>query len=208
MEIFKLLEKAHAQGLDLCQQLPHEIKRPQHLYMIALYLSLIDFSDAILRNCKSRSNISIPVIFRSFLEAYIDFKNLHNDANYLQNIEASDTKEQLRLLKFSREENNPFLADIANIRDIDDLISHEENKLKNFRARGIHVLNTYQRFEKAEMTDEYRSIYHNICAHSHNNITALISRHINIDTENNMSVKLEVLLEPDRKLLLSDFSDL
>lgn len=38
----------------------------------------------------------------------------------------------------------------------------------------------YKRFEKAEMVDEYRSIYNSLCSHSHSNVRSLYNRYTHI----------------------------
>ncbi|HEY4485831.1 MAG TPA: hypothetical protein VI702_05895, partial [Nitrospiria bacterium] len=50
-------------------------------------------------------------------------------------------------------------------------------------------LTAFYRFKMAGMEKEYRSIYNSLCAKSHNDIRALIDRHIEI-TENDSRVVL------------------
>jgi hypothetical protein len=44
--------------------------------------------------------------------------------------------------------------------------------------KGRPPLNVFQRFEKADMVEEYRSLYNFLSCDAHSNIRALISRHI------------------------------
>ena len=53
-------------------------------------------------------------------------------------------------------------------------------ELKDLKDKGFSPQTAYDRFEKAGMLKEYRSIYNMVCSHSHNNLRSLIDRHIKI----------------------------
>lgn len=53
--------------------------------------------------------------------------------------------------------------------------------MKSLRDRGYYPLNIYERFEKAGMTDEYRSLYNFLSSDTHSNISALIGRYYEIN---------------------------
>ena len=64
----------------------------QHLWhrnLIALYLSLIEYSDSLIFLVENKKSIAVPVVFRSLLETYVDFKNLSEDKTYGYHMEAN-----------------------------------------------------------------------------------------------------------------------
>jgi hypothetical protein len=127
--------------------------------------------------------IAVPLVFRSILEAHVDFKNLAEDRKYGYYLDASYAKEWIKVLDEASKGTNPFLAAIA-----DDAESAREGQrlqteLSNLKANGYSPLNQCKKLDKADMSDEYRSIYNFCCAYSHNNIRALIDRFVVINHE-------------------------
>ena len=152
--------------------------------IICLYGSLIEFSTAIYTIAESRTLIAIDPIFRCILEIYVDLKNLLDDNSYLYHMQFSYHQEWLNVLQNSQS-GNPYLSDLANMDNLNEEIMKISKEKKDIKKQGGKHLNVYQRFKLAGMVDEYNSIYNFLCCESHNNIRALINRHIDIDREQN-----------------------
>jgi hypothetical protein len=80
----------------------------------------------------------------------------------------------------SKKEKNPFLSDIAQIPNLDEVIVQCEAELSELKKKQFRPLSQKQEFDKAELEPVYQSVYNFLCCHSHNNIRALVSRHIDI----------------------------
>jgi Family of unknown function (DUF5677) len=119
------------------------------------------------------------VIGCSFLEAYVEFRNISDDASYLKNCYARHHENWIKVLRQS-EEPNPYLVGIHNHVERDAALARHENELNRLKQEGFAPLNISTRFERAGMADEYRSIYHFESDGSHNSLQALISRHVEL----------------------------
>ena len=158
---------------------------PWHRNLVALYCSLIEYSDSLVYLVENGKGISVPLVFRGLLEAYVDFKNLSEDKLYSYNMEASYTKEWLKVIEEASQKNNAFLAEIGEVPELKDQTQEHKDKLADLRNKGYTPLNQFEKFNKAGMVQEYRSIYNFMCSHSHNNIRSLIDRFFIINNAEN-----------------------
>jgi hypothetical protein len=119
--------------------------------------------------------IGIPILLRSMKAACIDLENLLLDRAYLENIEAANLKQTLKLLDAAAADN-PLLAGLVEGRTDE----HNEHRARYdaLLAAGRRSLNIDERFRKAGRQNEYNSIYAYLCLDAHNNIAALAERHI------------------------------
>lgn len=74
------------------------------------------------------------------------------------------------------------------IPDIDSVIMDYEKKLDALKTKGFKPISIYDRFVKAGMENEYRSIYSLLSMDAHSNIQALIDRHIEIQSDGDFQV--------------------
>jgi hypothetical protein len=63
---------------------------------------------------------------------------------------------------------------------LEEVLVHWETELSELKKKGFSPLNQKQKFDRTELEPAYRSFYNFLCCHSHNNIRALVSRHIDI----------------------------
>lgn len=169
-------------ALTYTKYLKFDKEHPWHRNLIALYCSLVEYSDSLIHLVKYQKGISVPVVFRGFLEAYVDFKNLAEDRMYGNHMEASYFKEWLKVIEEASQKQNAYLASIAEDSDLEVKIQENRNKLAELQSKGFGALNQFEKFEKAGMVEEYRSVYNIVCSHSHNNIRSLIDRFFIIET--------------------------
>lgn len=170
-------------ALDLAKHLRFDKTHPWHRGLVALYGGLIEYSDSLIHLVEYKKSGAIPVLFRSLMEAYVDFKNLVEDRGYGNHMEASYFKEWLRVLESANGSDNPYLAAIGGDPQLSGQVEELREKLADLKRKGFPPLSQYAKFERAGMEEEYRSIYNFLCAHSHNNIRSLIDRFIEIDEE-------------------------
>lgn len=171
-------------ALDLSKHLRFDKKHPWHRNLIALYGAVIEYTDTLLHLVKAGKTVSIPVVMRSLIEAFVDFKNLAEEPAYGNSMEASYHSEWLRLLRSADRTENPYLESIGKVPDLTAQIQGHEERLETLNSMGHRPMLNRAKFEKAGMLNEYLSIYNFFCSHSHNNIRSLIERFIEIDMEN------------------------
>jgi len=187
MDIFDYLKQLHEECIKNSEHIVFEKKHPRHLYLVGLYGSLIELTGSLIILIENKCITGALPVFRSLLEAYVEFHNLHADAKYGYYMEISYHEQWLKVLEKSKETPNPFLKEISEANTLDKMISKEKSEIKELKNKGYKALNILQRFKKAEMVDEYCSIYNFLSNDAHSNIRALIDRHLEIE-ENSFTV--------------------
>lgn len=134
---------------------------------------------AVCSSAEARTLIVIPTIFRNILECSVDLHNLVDDPKYIHSMQLNYHQEWLNVIKTAGK-GNPYLTHMAQMKTLKEQIKKLEDEIKDTRAQGGEYLSTSKRFNLAGMKEEYQSIYNFLCCDSHNNIRALISRHIDI----------------------------
>lgn len=80
-----------------------------HLHAVTLHATITELFGACLVLAEDRDHaIGIPILLRSMQEALVDLDNLVHDAGYIENIEAANLKQLLKLLDSAK--TNPLLA--------------------------------------------------------------------------------------------------
>jgi len=180
-ELFEFLKSLHDKCLELSKEIRFDKKNPRQLHLIGLNGSIIELSGSITLLIDEKIAIGIPSLFRSMLEAFVELKNLCENAEYGYYMEASFVKEWLKIYREAKENPNPFLSEISKHDKLDSLITEYKKKLVSLKKRGYYPLKVEERFKRADMEDEYRSLYNFLSRDAHSNISALIGRHYEID---------------------------
>ncbi len=183
MEYLKFLKELHDKFIDLSKTIIFDKKHPRQLFMVALYGTIIELCGGFITLINDKFYTCVPVIFRSIVEAHVELKNLYSEAEYGYFMEASRHDQWLKVLKEAKKGNNPFLADIQKWEQLDTEIENHIYTIKDLKNKGYKPLKVFERFKKANMENEYRSLYNFLCCDAHSNIRALISRHVDINDE-------------------------
>jgi hypothetical protein len=181
MEILNFIKRLHDESIRLSRDIVFDKRHPRHLYLVGLYGSIIELTGSLTALIELKYWTGAPPVFRSLLEAYVEFANLQSDAKYDYYMEANNHEQWLKVLKEARDHANPFLEGISKYDNLDDQIQEHEKELKKLKAKGYNPLNVFERFEKAGMVKEYRSLYSFLSGDSHSDIRALIDRHLEIN---------------------------
>lgn len=183
MEIFEFVKRLHGECIRLTEHIAFDKKHARHLYLVALYGSLIELTGSLITLIEKKHRIGVPPVFRSLLEAYVELNNLHENSKYGHHMQASYDEQWLKVLREAKNKPNPYLADISKIANLDAEIKRYEQELTNLMNKGYRSLNVFERFERAGMEDEYRSLYNFLSSDAHSNIRALVGRHLEIDVD-------------------------
>lgn len=179
-QIFDFLKRAHDEFQTFSQQIQFDKEHPQHRNIIALYGSIIELTGSAILLVDRRLITGVPVILRSILEAYVDLFNLAENSAYGYALEISYIKEWLKILHEAKGGQNEYLAAISQASSLDGSISSWQRKKQQLEAKGHRSLRIEQKFQRAHMEKEYRSIYNSLCCDAHNNLRSLIDRHIEL----------------------------
>lgn len=181
MELFDFLKQLHDDCIALSKTITFDKKHPRHLHLIGLYGSTIELSGCLITLIDKKMWTGVPPMFRSILEAHVELINLQAKAEYGYFMQASYHSQWLKLLREAKKGTNPFLSDIAKIKELDSQIPSQEKELAALKAKGYKPLMVVDRFQKAGLSNEYRSIYNSLSNDAHSSIRALISRHYEIE---------------------------
>lgn len=151
---------------------------PAQSVAVGLHGTIVELAHACGALVLSEDFSSIPIVMRSLLEASIDQANLLIDADYVKNMEAADHSKFLQLLEQSVPGTNPFLTGLADLHDIPAEIRAREQRIAELAAENRSSLRILKRFQRANREDEYRSVYALLCLDGHNNLSALVERHM------------------------------
>lgn len=176
MKILDFVKQLHDQLLAWSTDIVFDKRNQCDFARVALYGTLIEFTGAIIRLIDNRGHVAVPSAFRSLLEAAVELRNLNKDRSYVEHMYASHTKQWLDVLKEAKK-GNPYLASLKEL-NLDEIIANDERALEESKKKGRGPLNVFERFERAGMVEEYRSMYNFLSCDAHSNIRALVSRHL------------------------------
>jgi hypothetical protein len=101
-------------------------------------------------------------------------------SEYLESMGASFYDQQRKFIRNATRPGNanPFLRALGGNPEIAPELERLNAQLADLQARGIAPLTAKQRFERANLLDYYEGPYASLCQKSHNNLSALVSRHL------------------------------
>lgn len=175
--------QAMSKVLDYFEYIKFDKKQPWHRDIVSLYCSLVEYSDNLFALFEKQKVVAMPLILRSMLEAYVDLKNLCAEKTYGYNLQASNIKEWLKLTREAGKLQNPYLEGLATANEFEEQVEEWQTELRDLKEKGFVPLRQDQKFQIAGMENEYRSLYNYLCSYSHNNIRALIDRHLEINED-------------------------
>ena len=155
-------------------------KHPQQLTAMLLFGTIIEISSGCITLLEASNYTSVFILSRNLLEAYADLVNTVDDIEYIKTMGAAYLKEKLDLAKNAKksEGRNPFLKALFDQPDLDKEIEDLKQELSKLKKKNYKPLKVSERLKKANLSNEYRSMYNLMCSHSHNNLSALELRHI------------------------------
>lgn len=176
-ETLDFLKKAHDQAVELAESIIFDKESALHRTTIALYSSIIELSGTCCSLVDNKQGAAIPIVLRALLEALVDLVNILQTPRYGYYLELGYVNEWLKILQEAKRGTNEYLAEIAAAPSLDETIKNFTQEKLKLKAAGYQKLSIEQKFIKAGMEKEYRSLYSNLCAHAHNNLQALMERH-------------------------------
>jgi|SRR6185369_13189753 len=175
------LEMLLSKTIDLTGRVIFLKEIPQHSYLMSMHCTIIELSSCCIELLKIGQATAVPVIARSILEAYADLKCLHLDENHWRFMHAGHLKDKAKLTT-EASRGNPLFADLAQQIDIERKLSAIQEELASLKSEGIEpIKHISDRFKKAGMEAEYKSMYALLCNEAHNSQSALFSRHLEAD---------------------------
>ncbi|HEV2900820.1 MAG TPA: DUF5677 domain-containing protein [Pseudaminobacter sp.] len=136
--MLEFLKKLHNEAMRLLSQVKFDKRVEQDRLVVSLYMSMMEQAGSIILLVDRLKEAGVSAIFRSMLEAYVDLKNLTNDAGYVDHLNAKYYGEWLKLMRAGRNSDNAFLAGLKDETEFDKHFGEMEAKLADLikRKRG------------------------------------------------------------------------
>ena len=177
MSLLEFTSRLHDRAVALAPLLKFNKSFDKDGLPVCLYATLIELTGGVVVLVEAERKAAASTVFRSFLEAYVELANYLSDPEYRNFGWATYYDKWLRIFKASVNAN-PYLALVAERVNENDLVKNYRAHLDTLAKRGYAPLTVFQRFQKAKMEDEYRSIYVLASGWSHSDISALLQRHV------------------------------
>lgn len=177
--LIEFLENIHDNFLQKYNLLSYDKHDKYVRTGVLLYSSILQLTEGCLVLLDKGISIGIPLLMRSSLEACIDLINLISCKNYYNFLELEQLNNALDIIDESKGGCNEFLDFTSfNVPWTDESVCQLRKMKKKLKDQGVKSLSVKNRFQKAGMEKEYKSIYKIQCCASHNNIMDLMGRHI------------------------------
>ena len=140
-----------------------------------LFSRVDGLSQEIIKLLKSEGSLGCPPMMRSALESYIDLKCLKKDEKYVYEFEAMHVDSQIKYYKAYSDENIWFkeMSEAEVNLKIEEL-KERKNDLLEGRKKPMRLK---ERFEMAEESHAYDTIYHNLSNFVHSSVVALANQY-------------------------------
>lgn len=178
-KLLPLTQRVATDALRDAELLRFDKTKPHQLYAVCIYGTILEIAYGCIALLEKKQITALPILLRSFLEAYADFRASVEDSEYYKNLYAAFLKEKLRLMNnANKNQQNPYLAGLAQTLDIDTEKTNLEAEMGKYKKENRGPLENRDRFEKGKLEYEFQSMYWLLCLHGHNNLSALEDRHI------------------------------
>lgn len=197
-------ERALSAVINAMQLIRFDSTKRPHVYAVTLHATIVQLCSGCLALAKTEHTAGIGVMLRSMFEGLVDLDNLVHDQSYYERMDAANLEQYLKLLRDSP--TNPLLSGLDKKHDLPRIIGEYQTQLDELRSRKRGQKDLRQRCVDVDRGDEYQSIYLLYCLDAHNNVGALIDRHISGDESETLRVTMagdEPPLSLARKLHLA-----
>lgn len=175
-EMLDFGDRALAAVVDAMPSIRFDAEKRFQMYAVSLHASIVQLCGGVLVLARTEHTAGIPILLRSMYEALVDLDLLVTDGHYFQRMDAANLAQMLRLLHQSP--TNPLLAGLEQRHDIGALKNQLQAELDGLHAQKRGAMDFRARCTKANRENEYLTIYQSLCLDAHNNVTALIERHL------------------------------
>ncbi|WP_027368109.1 DUF5677 domain-containing protein [Desulfocurvibacter africanus] len=171
------------------------------LYMFTLLANILEKANGVYILIKEGNYTSTPIVLRSMLEAYVDLRSAKNDSNYIKHALAAYAWERIeaaKIIQNSNDESAKLDIELANKYQIE---SQEEQK--QLSQEGFSRLFSKEKFEKANCEANFKIVNMLLCSYSHNNISRLEQRHLEVEGDKAAIVVFKDIDDSDLKFFFS-----
>lgn len=149
------------------------------LWFVLLYASILELANSVCRLVSIGEPAGSRSLVRMVMEAHVDLVNLSNDDEYANFLDVTSLLEWQKTFE-QAQEGDPYFKALCDMPSFQEEVGLEAERLAALRKNGYRKLQTKERFELADMGDDYQGLYHWLCSDTHNSLRGLSMRHIEI----------------------------
>lgn len=182
MDSLNYLKKLHNEIIDLTAKLTIDGSFRKDGAVVCYYGTMVELSGALIVLADAQLKTAMSGVFRSLLEAYANFINVSTDISYVHHLEAEHEKKWIRLFNEAKT-GNEYLKSLAAVANADAKLKKCESALEALKKRRYGPLYISEKFERAGLQKEYRSVYLLSSGYTHGDLGALLERHLQFEGE-------------------------
>jgi hypothetical protein len=148
------------------------------LFATPLYYTILDLCSAIELCAREQRSIAVPTLGRQMLDAYVDLINCFGKQGYVQQMLLADAENWAEQLKQASRGDNPFLRQFSEHPSLPTWRASHAAQIAEAKRKQVKRKSHEERFELADMSHAYFTVWKIFSADLHNNVTALINRHV------------------------------
>lgn len=160
------------------------------LWLVLLYASILELANSACHLISSTEPTGCRTLTRMALEAYVDLSNLMSDDDYVNYLDVGSLEEWQKTFKLA-EAGNIYFKSLCDEPGFHEEVASEAERLASLRDNGYRMLRVRERFERANMGDDYQGVYHWLCSDTHNSLRGMSLRHI--EYLDNQSYEIHIL---------------
>ncbi|MEM9402831.1 MAG: DUF5677 domain-containing protein [Pseudomonadota bacterium] len=168
------------------------------LWLVLQYASILELSNSVCRLISVGEPAGSRSLARMVIELYVDFVNLSNDDGYAGFLDVNTLMEWQKTFALAKD-GNPYFAPLCDAPGFEDEVAEEAERLSGLRGEGFKKLQVKERFERADMADDYAGLYHWLCSDTHSSLRGLAMRHIKHE-DGDFSIHILKDSTPDQEL--------
>lgn len=178
-KLLPLLQQVVSESLQDAKLFRFNKTNPSQLSVVCIYCSIVEIVCGCMLLLEKNKSTAVPILLRSLLEAYTDFRACIEDPEYYRNMYASFLEQKLRFLKYiETSPQNPYLVGLDKATSVQTERTKLMAEMEKYKKEGRGPLKTRERFARGKLEHEHQAPYWLLCLHSHNNLSAIEDRHL------------------------------
>lgn len=171
--------------------------------ILSLFATVVELAETALLIMQHNKVAGVKAIERSMLEAFIDLTILTKDGSYRNNMEAAYHKQRLKLINAGIT-GNIFLQGFDKNGMVAQRKAESEARQRELKDADYLKLTVEERFKRADFSDAYNSIYGSLCSETHNDLGALVKRHVRTNDDGGIEFHLYQSPDENDQILMLD----
>lgn len=152
-----------------------------HTVSLGIYCSLIELAKSFQLLVPDAIRAGALTLYRSFIEYYVDLKNLSLDEKYIYILELDDAKTKKKRLDLSSK-GNIYYKSLSTF--VDEGLPKLKLEISNLQSSlNKKSFSIKDKFIKANMKEVYDGLYSYLCCEAHCSLSGIIDRHFRLSED-------------------------